>query len=317
MEESAFTRRNALIAGAALAGTTLIGSMPASGASPSIEEVDLTDDPTRGYYAHFDLDNFGPVQLRDAKRDFVFPANVEQHGIYGIDVSHHAKVVPWEHLSAASVSYVYVKASQSVNGRDAKFREFWDGAASAGLPRGAYHFLTAGVSGTDQAAYFLKRLGEIGGLKKGHLQPVLDLEWDIYGPDFKLVVIGTRPNGDKIYKDYWDGVTKKSMVDAVNNWVKAVRSAAGDLAIKPLIYTNRSWWEDHVPAGTVFENCTIWISDYRKQSYIDHAPRSVAGHDYYLWQFTDKATIAVGARRFGPYDSNRLLDAGIEKILIR
>jgi len=308
-----WTRRHILQTGAALASAGLAWPI---GAKSLPAEVDLVDEPTRGYYGDYDVTNFGPAALRKAKRDFVFPSEVDVPFGYGIDISHHSKEVPWHALKDAKVSYVYIKASQGQNGRDGKFVEFWKAAKASTLPFGAYHFLTAGVPGETQAAFFLKRLAEVGHIQKGHLQPVLDLEWDIFGPTFKRVVVGKSAMGDPLYKDYWDGLSKSAIVATVNAWVAVMLAAAGPLKIKPVIYTNRSWWEAHVPAGTVFPHCTIWISDYRQQSFANNAPRSVQGHEYHLWQFTDRAHIQTGGKNYGPFDSNKLLSDSIQTLII-
>ncbi len=288
--------------------------------APTAGEVDLVDDPTRGESGIFDVNYFGPPAMRDAKGPFVFPADVESPLAYGIDISHHTAEVPWKDLRSSGVSYVYMKASQSSNGRDARFVEFWKAASVSGVPYGAYHFLTAGVGGREQGAYFAKRLAEVGGLAKGQLQPVVDLEWDTFGPSFKRVVVRQSSLGP-VYKDYWDGdrldnAQKARIVATVNDCVAELRARVVPLDIKPIIYTNRSWWEDHIPAGTVFPECTVWISDYRDESYKHKSPRSVGGHDYYLWQFTDKATVKVGSKMHGPYDANRLLFGGLNHITI-
>jgi hypothetical protein len=159
-------------------------------------------------------------------------------------------------------------------------------------------------------------LSEVGGLVVGSLQPVIDLERDTFGANFKRTKTGPDP-----YKDYWDDMSKTDIVETVNDCVSALRAAAATAtasssAIKPVIYTNRSWWEGRIPRGTVFPNCTVWISDYRQASYANSQPRSVQGHEYHLWQFTDKAHVRVGTSLYGPYDSNKLLFGGIERLKI-
>ena len=176
--------------------------------------------------------------------------------------------------------------------------------------------MTAKVDGTDQAEYFLKRLVAVGGLKAAHLQPVVDLEWDTYGPDFKRVVVGHSPKGEPLYKDYWDDIDPLERVTTVKDAVQTIISGLPGLSIKPIIYTNRSWWDDHIPAGTVFEGATVWISDYRSSSYKNNSPRSVSGHKYHLWQFTDSAKINVAGTMHGPYDANRLVFGTISDISI-
>lgn len=274
------------------------------------KEVDLIDEPSRGHYGTFDVDNFGPSMIRVMHKDFVFSRDVDVDCGYGIDVSHYTENVPWADWKGFKVNYVDVKASQSINGRGGKFTTFWRDAATCRVPYEAYHCLTAGVSGRDQGNYFLKRLDEVGGLKKNQLQPVIDLERDEWGSDFKRVATGRTPQGETIFNDYWDSVPKSSVVETVNECMDTIRSGVGALAIHPIIYTNRSWWQLHVASKTKFD-CSVWISDCRKESYINNAPRLVTAHDYYLWQFTDRAHIKSGAISYGRYDCNKLIAAGL------
>lgn len=317
-QQPLFRRRAMVCSGSILGGACLLNTTIAQGIIAIAQEVELVDEPTRGYYGQYDVANFGPPALRNAKREFNFPNDVEIKADlnYGIDISHHTDEVPWSDLKHSKVNYIYIKASQSRNGRDGKFVEFWQEAAKSEVPYGAYHFLTAGVPGRVQGEYFLKRLSEVGGLSRGQLQPVVDLEWDTYGLHFKTVILGKTSHGNLIYKDYWDDISKPEIVATVNDCVAAIHSAAGQMAIKPIIYTNRSWWESHIPAGTVFAGCSIWISDYRQQSYDMQSPRSVPKHDYYIWQFTDKAHINIHGKRYGPYDSNKLVLSKIDRIII-
>ena len=304
------SRRDMLVGAAGL-------TLAAAHSEAAVSEIPLTDDPTRGDWARYDADNFGPPASRGAKRDFQFPRNADDlAGGYGIDLSHHyAGDVPWSALAGTKVSYVYAKCSQSDHAFDNRFEEFWKGARSVKMPVGAYHFLTAGVSGKLQAAYFLQRLSMVGGLKAGDLQPVLDLEWDPLGPDFKRVVVGHDKQGKPIYKDYWDEAQNKArIVTAVADFAQTVRASSP--AIRPIIYTNRSWWNAHVPSGTIFEGCSVWISDYRNASFQQGTPLSVNQHKYYLWQFTDGGTVKVGIKTYGPFDSNKLVNGGMEHICI-
>jgi GH25 family lysozyme M1 (1,4-beta-N-acetylmuramidase) len=317
MRNKTYSRRDALaLTGSLIASKSLLLTKLARTQAVAIpDEVKLVDEPTRGDYGRYDLDNFGPANQRKVGANFEFPKDVDVDLGYGIDISHYTDEVPWAELASAKVNYIYMKASQSRNGRDDKFVEFWGAAKVSGLPVGAYHFLTAGVPGRDQAQYFLTRLSEVGGLKRGNLQPVIDLEWDFFGPDFKRIILDRTPTG-VVYKDYWDTLSKPAIVATVNDCVSAIKSGAGMPAVKPVIYTNRSWWEDHVPLGTVFAGCTVWISDYREASYKNNSPRSVKGHEYYLWQFTDKANIRTSSKAYGPYDSNKLLFGGIDHLKI-
>lgn len=317
MVKKTYTRRDALAAtGGFIATCSVLNPISRAHAMLMPNEVILADEPTRGYYGSYDLDNFGPAPQRKVGKEFEFPKDVDATSAYGIDISHHTREIPWNALGSSKVNYIYMKASQSCNGRDSRFVEFWTSAKRYRLPCGAYHFLTAGVAGHDQALYLLARLDEVGGLKTGDLQPCIDLEWDEYGPSFTRIASGRTPTGTIVYEDYWKNIRPAEIVKTINDFIGAFRSAPGMAAVKPVIYTVRSWWEKYIPDGTVFEDCSIWIADYRLASYVSGSPRSVQGHRYYLWQFTDKALINAGGKIYGPFDSNKLLFGGIDHLKI-
>jgi lysozyme len=286
-------------------------------AQTSSGEIDLTNDDTRGMLGELDLRLSGVVNVRAAMQAFVFPTNADDGKPYGIDVSHHNDTFPWKSLNNTKVSYAYVKASQGIRGRDDRFEDNWRGASQvANIPVGAYHFLTAGLSGKDQAEYFLNRLKAVGGLKKGCLQPVVDLEWDTLGPNFKKVVIGRTRDGKPIYKDYWEDIPSEEIADNVQSFIDIVTASFGDLKVVPRIYTNRSWWLPRVGNKVRFRNCKIWISDYRKTSYNSQQPLSVPGHEYDLWQFTETGKIRINGKDGPQVDCNKYLEDSLSGLLI-
>ena len=119
-DSSIVTRRTALkLMAATTLGIAASGHAHAetSAASP-VDEILLTDEPPIGYYGTYDLDYFGPPAERNVKKNFVFPRDVESEAAYGIDISHYTNAVPWGALKAAKVNYVYIKSSESRNGRD-------------------------------------------------------------------------------------------------------------------------------------------------------------------------------------------------------
>lgn len=74
---------------------------------------------------------------------------------YGIDVSHHQGVIDWRRVAADDIAFAYIKATEGGDFIDTRFRENWEAAYGAGVPRGAYHFFTLCRSGFEQARNFL------------------------------------------------------------------------------------------------------------------------------------------------------------------
>ncbi|RKT74898.1 lysozyme [Saccharothrix variisporea] len=91
---------------------------------------------------------------------------------YGVDVSNHQGVVDWRAVAEDGISFAYVKASEGEDWVDSRFADNWAGAAAAGVPRGAYHFLSLCSDGRAQARHFLATAPP----DPAALPPALDLE---------------------------------------------------------------------------------------------------------------------------------------------
>ena len=92
---------------------------------------------------------------------------------YGIDISNHQKDINWTEVAADDISLVYMKATEGQDFQDKRFAKNWDGAAAAGIARGAYHFFTLCAPGAAQAANFLRTVPT----DPEALAPAVDLEY--------------------------------------------------------------------------------------------------------------------------------------------
>jgi lysozyme len=79
----------------------------------------------------------------------------------GIDVSHHQGMIDWSKVAADDVAFAYVKLSEGGDHRDSQYTRNVDGARTAGLAVGAYHFFTFCRPGIDQANNFLGALSDL------------------------------------------------------------------------------------------------------------------------------------------------------------
>lgn len=91
---------------------------------------------------------------------------------YGVDVSNHQGEIDWERVAADDMEFAYIKATEGGDFVDESFERNWEGAASVGLHRGAYHFFTLCRPGDEQVANFL----DIVPLDPDALPPAVDLE---------------------------------------------------------------------------------------------------------------------------------------------
>ena len=310
-----FTRRTALIGGGFIAFRPW--DSIAVEQDQSISDEILTDDLPLGFMGDYDANYLGPALSMGPRGPFVFPADAESDTAYGIDISHYTEAVPWAGLSGVRVKYVYIKASQALK-RDGKFEMHWQAAKEHGIPRGAYHWLTPGIGGKEQGDWLVARIKAAGGLEKGDLQPVIDLEWDYLGKTFKKTILSYKRVGGKNvpqYKDYWADHSRDAIVAEVDACIAAIKAGFPGLNVVPVIYTNRSWWDIRL-GSTVRFGCPVWPADFREKSHQQGMPRLVVGHDYHCWQFTEKGAIVVDGKRFGPFDCNRIIKGTLANMLV-
>jgi lysozyme len=70
------------------------------------------------------------------------------------------------------IGFAYIKATEGGDHVDRSFEDNWEGAASAGVDRGAYHFFTLCRPGREQAENFLDTVPD----DPDALPPAIDLE---------------------------------------------------------------------------------------------------------------------------------------------
>jgi len=92
--------------------------------------------------------------------------------IRGVDVSAHQGTIDWPKLKADKVAFAYIKASEGGDFNDQLFTVNWRAAAKAGVPHGAYHFLTQCQPGLAQAQNFVRTVP----VEPDALPPAVDAE---------------------------------------------------------------------------------------------------------------------------------------------
>jgi GH25 family lysozyme M1 (1,4-beta-N-acetylmuramidase) len=135
--------------------------------------------------------------------------------LHGIDISSVQGVgFDFARAAADGIRFVWSKAVYGATTRDKCFARNWAVAQSAGLLRGAYDFIDVNVGGKINAANFLQRLAEVGGLLDEDIHPMLDIETA-------------------------HGVSAKGVVEAMFVWKDEVENRLG----RPCcIYTGPSFW---------------------------------------------------------------------------
>lgn len=151
--------------------------------------------------------------------------------IQGIDVARYQGRIDYAAARAAGVRFVFIKGTEGKDYLDPMFGENWRRAREAGMPRGAYHFMTWCSLASEQAAWFVRNIPN----DPDALPPVLDLEW----------------NSDSSCRNR---LSREEMLEKVRVMLAAMEAHTGRL---PIIYTDISFHRD-ILAGQPFPN-TFWL----------------------------------------------------------
>lgn len=96
-----------------------------------------------------------------------------QFPIHGIDVSRWQRDIDWHAVRRAGVKFAWIKSTEGADHLDPKFRQNWDGAKAAGVPRGAYHFVFWCRTPHEQMQWMFRNVP----VDRQALPPVLDIEF--------------------------------------------------------------------------------------------------------------------------------------------
>ncbi len=94
--------------------------------------------------------------------------------VQGIDVAKYQGDIDWNAVPNAGIACPCNKVPEGGYHVDNRFYDNGQGAARAGLPRGAYHFMYWCRTASEQAVWFTQAVPQ----EANALPPVLDLEWN-------------------------------------------------------------------------------------------------------------------------------------------
>ncbi|WP_420414770.1 GH25 family lysozyme [Roseibium sp.] len=172
----------------------------------------------------------------------------------GVDVSHHQKDIDWQAVAGNDVSFAYIKASEGGDFKDSAFKRNWEGAKSAGLARGAYHYFSLCKDGAAQARNFLSVLPDDPDM----LAPMLDLEFE--GNCARRPTVG-------------------EMLKEISDFVAAVEPATGKRVI---FYAPEEFYKTYLKDRGL--NRRLWVRS------IWHAPSYAK--EWVLWQYHQRGTVS-------------------------
>lgn len=96
-----------------------------------------------------------------------------QYPVHGIDVSKYQGDIDWNRVRASGIDFAFIKATEGGDHADDMFRQNWDAARAAGVPRGAYHYYYFCRPASEQISWFINNVPR----DPAALPPVVDLEW--------------------------------------------------------------------------------------------------------------------------------------------
>lgn len=186
------------------------------------------------------------------------------YDVHGVDVSAHQGTIDWPALKAAGVAFAFIKATEGGDFIDAEFASNWRRSGRAGIPRGAYHFLTQCQTGLTQAQNFIATVPR----EPGSLPHVVDAEH--MGPCRK-------------------GPTVKDIAAELETYLDTIEAHYGK---RPIIYTTEEFHDAYLKG--LFPDERFWIRSLIVQ------PR-FRTDQWIVWQYHNKG-VRDGVS--GPVDLN-------------
>lgn len=198
--------------------------------------------------------------------------------IQGIDVSSHQGAIDWGAVKAAGIDFAYMKTTEGGDFTDPRFAENWAGAARAGVPRGAYHFMYWCRPVHQQALFFVLNVPQ----DPTALPPALDLEWNIDSRTCR----------------------RKVPAEEARRMAKVLLAAMeAHTGKRPIIYTDINFYRDVLSNGE-FSDYEFWL-----RSVASEPRQHYGGRPYMFWQFTATGKVPGIS---GPVDRNAFSGTALE-----
>jgi len=174
--------------------------------------------------------------------------------IHGIDVSKFQGTVDWNAVAASGVKFAYLKATEGGDHVDEQFQANWQGAAAAGLPRGAYHFVYWCRPWTEEMSWFEQNVP----VDPNALPPVLDVE--------------ATPTSHTCHRH----LDQASVIPEMRAMLQEMERHFGKW---PIIYSTVDFYEAMLSDGQL-SDYRIWVRSVKH-----HPSVKYAGREWTFWQY--------------------------------
>lgn len=180
--------------------------------------------------------------------------------IQGIDVARYQENVDFRTASAAGTRFVFMKATEGKDYLDPNFRVNWQRAREAGMPRGAYHFMTWCSLASEQAAWFVANVPN----DPDALPPVLDLEWN------------------QSSKSCPGKIGAEEALSKIDKLLEVMEAHTGK---RPIIYTDIAFHRDVLKGR--YKNYEFWLRSVAAEPY-----ERFENRPWTFWQYTATGRVA-------------------------
>jgi lysozyme len=177
-----------------------------------------------------------------------------QFPIHGIDVSKYQGDIDWQAVKRAGVKFAWIKATEGADHLDSKFRQNWEGARAAGVPRGAYHFVWWCRKPHEEINWFKQNVP----VDPHALPPVLDVEATPTSKTCKRTL-----HREEVLRDM-----REMLVDMERHYRK-----------KPVIYVTVDFYAA-IMHPNEFSDYNVWV---RSTKYAPDVP--YPGRRWTFWQY--------------------------------
>lgn len=190
-----------------------------------------------------------------------------------IDVSQYQGDIDWHQVADAGVVAAAIRCTVGNYYTDSKFLQNWEGAKDAGLHVSAYHVITPEYSAASQIDRFQNAMQD----REPDWPLILDVELNRNQDTATIVRV------------------VKACLDLAESWVSR----------KPVIYTAKWWWNQHMVVNDAFPDWTgdyaLWLAQYPYDPTPppnlpeEINPTAIPGgwgqNDWLIWQWTSRGVL--------------------------
>ena len=200
-----------------------------------------------------------PGSTRPAKSEFsgVYP---HDYPIHGIDVSKYQGDIDWPRVKSSGLQFAYIKATEGGDHVDEKFQANWNGAKSAGIPRGAYHFVYWCRPWREEMEAYERTVPA----EPDALPPVLDVE--------------ATPTSRTCPRQ----LVREEVVGEIREMLREMERHYGK---RPVIYTTVDFYQGILHPSEL-EEYPIWVRSTKYSPHVKYGARK-----WHFWHFQSDAEI--------------------------